>query len=214
MASAESAAKWERFAQDGDRYYLQYRTVGDNRVRPEHQALHGVTLPIDDPFWAEYFPPNGWMCRCDTVQVRKSKYPATDHDEAMRRGDEALQRDVKGIFRFNPGMEQVTFPDYNPYTIRKCKTCPVAKGGKSKLAAFVPDNEVCKACVIFHECAGNAEKTAAAIERKHYMREMAPLLKRRCAKIISEGATVNVGFSTLWQQASIFGFFRPFKSSD
>lgn len=102
-----------------------------------------------------YVVPSGIVhnCRCTVVQVRKSKYPVTPHDEAMRLGDEALQRDSKGIFRFNPGIERKSVPDYNPYTIRKCSTCPIAKGGKSKkLAAFIPDNEVCKACVLIHQC--------------------------------------------------------------
>lgn len=31
-----------------------------------------------DPFGDEYFPPNGWNCRCTVVQVLKEKYPATD----------------------------------------------------------------------------------------------------------------------------------------
>ena len=106
QASAEMAAKWEGFMQDGDRYYLQYRTAHDNKVRPEHAALHGVTLPITDSFWEEYYPPNGWNCRCTVVQVRKSRYPATPHDEAMALGEEALQRDTKGMFRFNPGKQE------------------------------------------------------------------------------------------------------------
>lgn len=196
-ASAEMAGKWEQFMRDGDRYNLQYRTQRDDKVRPEHAALDRVTLPPSDSFWEEFYPPNGWNCRCTVVQVRKSKCPATNHDEAMRLGDEALQRDTKGIFRFNAGKEGKSVPDYNPYTIRKCSTCPIAKGGKDgKLAAFVPDNEVCQACVIFHECAGNAEKSARAIERKHYMREMAPLLRRRCVKSIEVGADIQVGFST------------------
>lgn len=196
-ASAEMAGRWEQFMRDGDRYNLQYRTQRDDKVRPEHAALDRVTLPPSDSFWEEFYPPNGWNCRCTVVQVRKSKYPATNHDEAMRLGDEALQRDTKGIFRFNAGKEGKSVPDYNPYTIRRCTTCPIAKGGKSgKLAAFTPDNEVCRACAIFHECAGNAEKSARAIERKHYMREMAPLLRRRCAKSIDEGSDIQVGFST------------------
>lgn len=144
QASAEMAAKWERFAEDGDRYYLQYRTANDGKVRPTHAALHGVTLPMSDPFWEEYYPPNGWNCRCTAIQVRKSKYPATPHDEAMTLGEEALQRDTKGLFRFNSGIERKTVPDYNPYTIRKCNDCDIAKG-KLKLA-FVPDNELCEAC--------------------------------------------------------------------
>lgn len=152
-ASAEMAGRWEQFMRDGDRYNLQYRTQRDDKVRPEHAALDRVTLPPSDSFWEEFYPPNGWNCRCTVVQVRKSKYPATNHDEAMRLGDEALQRDTKGIFRFNAGKEGKSVPDYNPYTIRKCNTCPIAKGGKSgKLAAFIPDNEVCKACVLIHQC--------------------------------------------------------------
>lgn len=152
-ASAEMAGRWEQFMRDGDRYNLQYRTQRDDRVRPEHAALDRVTLPPSDSFWEEFYPPNGWNCRCTVVQVRKSKYPATNHDEAMCLGDEALQRDTKGIFRFNAGKEGKSVPDYNPYTIRKCSTCPVAKGGKSgKLAAFIPDNEVCAACKYIRSC--------------------------------------------------------------
>ena len=145
QSSTEMAAKWERFSEDGDRYNLQYRTANDSKVRPEHAALNGVTLPPSDPFWEEYYPPNGWNCRCTVVQVRKSKYPATPHEEAMALGEEALQRDTKGIFHFNPGKQNKTVPDYNPYTIRRCRDCDIAKG-KIKLARFVPENELCAAC--------------------------------------------------------------------
>ena len=106
QASAQMAAKWEGFMRDGDRYNLQYRTAGDKKVRPEHAALDRVTLPITDPFWEEYYPPNGWNCRCTVVQVLKSKYPVTSHDEAMALGEEATGKDTKGIFHFNAGLEQ------------------------------------------------------------------------------------------------------------
>lgn len=145
QSSATMAAKWEEFAEDGGRYNLQYRTAGDSRVRPAHAELNGVTLPMSDSFWEEYYPPNGWNCRCTVVQVRKSKYPETPHDEAMALGESALQTDKKGVFRFNAGKEQKTMPDYNPYTIRRCKDCDIAKG-KQKLAKFIPENELCEAC--------------------------------------------------------------------
>ena len=157
QSSAEMAAKWERFSEDGDRYNLQYRTANDSKVRPEHAALNGVTLPPSDPFWEEYYPPNGWNCRCTVVQVRKSKYPATPHEEAMALGEEALQRDTKGIFHFNPGKEDKTVPDYNPYTIRRCRDCDIAKG-KIKLARFVPENELCSACKLIHSCWAKVKK--------------------------------------------------------
>ncbi len=151
QASAEMAAKWESFMEDGDRYNLQYRTQHDSKVRPEHAELHGVTLPPSDSFWEEYYPPNGWNCRCTVVQVRKSKYPTTPHDDAVSRGEAALQRDTKGMFRFNPGIEQKTVPDYNPYTIKRCKDCDIA----SKLASGVLDNELCAACQLVRQCYRN-----------------------------------------------------------
>ncbi len=151
QASAEMAAKWERFIRDGDRYYLQYRTASDDKVRPEHAELHGITLPPGDPFWEEYFPPNGWNCRCDVVQVRKSKYPATPADEARRRA-ESVFGDGKGeMFRFNPGKQEKAVPDYNPYTIRQCGSCDLAK--KTELAKKIPENELCAACRIVREMA-------------------------------------------------------------
>ena len=144
-ASAQMAAKWERFAEDGDRYNLQYRTAGDDRVRPEHAALDGITLPPSDSFWESYFPPNGWRCRCDVVQVRKSKYPTTPHDEAMQLGELATQKDTKNIFRFNPGKQERVFPACNPYTSSKCNGCEL--GAKQSLAkSDIPVGKKCQAC--------------------------------------------------------------------
>ena len=167
QSSAEMAAKWERFSEDGDRYNLQYRTANDGKVRPEHAALNGVTLPPSDPFWEEYYPPNGWNCRCTVVQVRKSKYPATPHDEAMTLGEEALQRDTKGIFHFNPGKEQKTTPDYNPYTIKRCRDCDIARGKLDLDRKPVADNELCAACRLVHKCANaytDSGKTNLSVE--------------------------------------------------
>lgn len=155
--SADMAAKWEQFEADGDRYLLQYRTAKDDRVRPEHADLDGVTLPADDPFWAEFYPPNGWNCRCTVVQVRRGKYPVTPHDEAMSRGESALQLDKRGIFRFNPGLQQKTFPDYNPYTISQCRNCAVAKGNDpsgplSLSRPSIPLTDLCQACQLLRIC--------------------------------------------------------------
>lgn len=146
VSSAEMAARWEGFMEDGDRYHLQYRTANDGKVRPEHAAMHGITLPPSDSFWEEFYPPNGWNCRCTVIQVRKSKHPATDHEEAMALGELATGKDSKGIFRFNPGKEGKSVPDYNPYTIRKCKSCDIAKGKLNTAKPFIPENEMCAAC--------------------------------------------------------------------
>ena len=91
MSSADMAAKWQSWwtDEDRDRYLLQYRTVGDKRVREVHRALHNVTLPITSKFWDEYFPPNGWNCRCTVARVRRGKYPESDEHQAMLAGSQA-----------------------------------------------------------------------------------------------------------------------------
>lgn len=167
QASAEMAAKWEKFMEDGDHYYLQYRTQHDDKVRPEHASLDRVTLPPSDSFWESYYPPNGWNCRCTVVQVLKRKYEPTPHDEAMSLGEEALQTDKKGIFRFNSGKEQKTVPDYNPYTIKRCRDCDIAKGKLDLDRKPVADNELCAACRLVHKCANaytDSGKTNLSVE--------------------------------------------------
>lgn len=68
--AAEHARKWQEYQTDKDLFpNLKYMTVGDGRVREEHAALQGVVKPLDDPFWGMYYPPNGWNCRCYTVQT-------------------------------------------------------------------------------------------------------------------------------------------------
>lgn len=148
QASAAMAAKWEQYAQDGDRYLLQYRTAGDDRVRPEHASLEGVTLPITDTFWEEFYPPNGWNCRCTVTQVLKSQATPTPHEQAIALGEDALKLDKHRFFRHNSGITGKTFPDYNPYTIQRCRDCDIAK---EKLKLGKPSNEVCEACQTVHK---------------------------------------------------------------
>lgn len=82
-----NAAKYEEEQQP----YIQdilwgykYVTTGDERVRPEHAVLDGVTLPKDDPFWQRFYPPNGWSCRCAAI-------PLFSKEKIVRaRGDEPV----------------------------------------------------------------------------------------------------------------------------
>ncbi|WP_304184584.1 phage minor head protein [Phocaeicola plebeius] len=150
QASALMAARWKKFEQDGDRYNLQYRTMYDKRVRRTHRMLHNITLPIESPFWDKYFPPNGWNCRCTVVQVRKDKYTVSNEQEAMNLGSQATAGKYQEMFMFNPGKRMTTFPAYNGYTLRKCNRCEV-RPDKMKLAADIPDNEVCRACRLLQE---------------------------------------------------------------
>ena len=47
----------------------EYVTVGDDRVRPTHAEMDGVTRPKDDPMWNIWTAPNGWCCRCSKLKI-------------------------------------------------------------------------------------------------------------------------------------------------
>ena len=44
--------------------FWQRSAVGDNRTRPSHLAMDGITLPANHPFWDTHYPPDGFNCRC------------------------------------------------------------------------------------------------------------------------------------------------------
>ncbi|MES1977514.1 MAG: phage minor head protein [Pseudomonadota bacterium] len=65
MRTAHMAGRWEQLlVNSASRPYLQYRTAGDSRVRPQHKAWNGLVYAIGDAFWQTHYPPNGWGCRC------------------------------------------------------------------------------------------------------------------------------------------------------
>lgn len=65
MRSATMAGRWAQLQANADRRpFLQYRTAGDARVRPQHRQWNGRIYPISDAFWSTHYPPNGWGCRC------------------------------------------------------------------------------------------------------------------------------------------------------
>lgn len=140
IGSSQMAAKWQESEADGDRYNLQYRTAGDDHVRESHRALQGVTLPPSDPFWDEFYPPNGWRCRCTVVQVRKEKYEQSRSIDAIESGRKATSGKFEKMFRYNPGKSQTVFPPHHPYSTSKCTSC-------AKRANLASDNsELCRVC--------------------------------------------------------------------
>lgn len=120
VGSSQMAAKWEKFEREKDRYQLRYRATRDKNTRASHAGMHGITLPVDDPFWDKFLPPNGWRCRCGVTQVKLSE-KSTDPKKAMQRGEAAtMQENMHGdnaleMFRFNSGKEKVVFPKHHPY---------------------------------------------------------------------------------------------------
>ena len=75
VRSARAAGDWAR-AQETKRGlpYLVYTRTKSVDPRLEHLAWVGVILPVDDPFWRTHFPPNGWNCKCSTLQITQRRY--------------------------------------------------------------------------------------------------------------------------------------------
>ena len=120
-------------------------------MREEHAILDGITLPFDDKFWDEFFPPNGWSCRCETIQVSKKRYEPSNPSEALARGRAATYKpnadgvNKAAIFRFNPGKEQRIFPKKHPYFPKGCGDCGLQQYAIGK------GNATCKACVLLQK---------------------------------------------------------------
>ena len=77
--TAESSATYYRLLAKQDSLpYWQYITVDDSKVRPEHQLLHKLILPVSDPLWKKIYPPNGWRCRCRVKPLMKHEVAGVD----------------------------------------------------------------------------------------------------------------------------------------
>lgn len=164
--SAQSAAKWQKYETGKDRYDLRYLTDNGPNVRDSHRALEFTTLPVDDPFWNQYTPPNGYNCHCFLVQVRKGEYPVSDSTDAIAKGDQATTQIGKdgsnkaAIFRFNPGKEMKVMPPNHPYTSGNCGNLSavwhtLSVSQKIQLAGQA---DKCRAKKVVEEMSGNINK--------------------------------------------------------
>ncbi len=70
---AYAVGRWARIEQNKAVLpYVRYVTRRDERVRASHRSWHGLTLPVDHPFWQTHAPPNGWRCRCSVYALSAS----------------------------------------------------------------------------------------------------------------------------------------------
>ena len=63
----------EQLANVEDRPYWMYVAVLDGRTRPSHRAMNGRVFRYDDPIWRQFYPPNGWGCRCRVIALSVSQ---------------------------------------------------------------------------------------------------------------------------------------------
>ena len=79
LRAARAAGQWDRAQRTKKvRPYFLYALGPSKEHREEHRAWAGTLLPVDDPWWDDHFPPNGWGCKCRVRQISAA--------EAERRG--------------------------------------------------------------------------------------------------------------------------------
>ena len=72
LRTARAAGQWDRIQRTKRSLpYLVYLLGPSIKHRPQHEAKEGLVLPVDDPFWAQWFPPNGWGCKCHVRQITR-----------------------------------------------------------------------------------------------------------------------------------------------
>lgn len=108
---ADKAREWKQFTRERDIFpLLQFSTVGDSRVRPEHAALDGIIKPVNDTFWDTYAPPLAYRCRCVLNQLEDGRItPDSEYDERE------ILAEVEPTFRSNPGKTNKIFNETGKY---------------------------------------------------------------------------------------------------
>lgn len=98
------AANWQEYVKRKDLYpNLKYCTQKDERVREAHRPLEGFIAPIESDFWKNFYPPNGWRCRC---YVRQTAEPASTGDMPQ-----LSDKDFPKEFRGNVGISGQVFKE-------------------------------------------------------------------------------------------------------
>jgi len=84
LQTAYQAGRYQAMlANAKERPYWRYLSIMDMRTRPSHAVLNGKVYPQESPFWDQFYPPNGFNCRC-TVQsltpqdVEERGYPVEE----------------------------------------------------------------------------------------------------------------------------------------
>lgn len=119
MRVARAAGQWERAQKTKAALpNFEYNLGPSEHHRPEHEAWDGLVLPIDDPFWDEHNPPNGWGCKCWLRQIGRretddlgglSEAPETNYVDWTNPSTGQTEQVPEGVdpgWDYNPGVDR------------------------------------------------------------------------------------------------------------
>ena len=97
MRTARAAGQWERIERTADALpYLVYLLGPSRKHRPEHEAKEGMVLSVDDPFWEQWMPPNGWGCKCHVRQITRREAASRGISETPDIGTRPVRNKATG----------------------------------------------------------------------------------------------------------------------
>lgn len=121
VASGQMAATWVRIQESKDYLpMLEFDAVLDKRTTETCRSLDGVVKPVDDRFWATYYPPNHFGCRSDVRQ----------HASRTATADNKIEYpEIPDMFKTNLAKRGLVFPPKHAYW----KDCPeeILKAGEN-----------------------------------------------------------------------------------
>ena len=107
VSGSQMAAKWVNITAQADILpLLEFDAVIDGRTSDLCRSLNKTTLPIDDPFWNTYYPPNHFNCRSTVWQLQKGKITPTDKIPSA---------DIPPMFQVNLAEKKLVFPPKHAY---------------------------------------------------------------------------------------------------
>lgn len=112
-ASGQMGAKWNGIeSQKSILPYLRISVVEDANTSDICEPLDGITLPVDDEFWDDYYPPNHFNCRSTVEQLDEADISSPSQvDDATEHADEHMSDE----FKMNVGKDKIVFSDDHPY---------------------------------------------------------------------------------------------------
>jgi SPP1 gp7 family putative phage head morphogenesis protein len=113
VASGQMGIRWNQIEADKDVLPLLKMTVVEDAQTTEIcQPLDGITLPVGDPFWDEFYPPNHWNCRSTVLQLDEGDISSKAQVDKAK---EHAEEDMQDVFRMNVGKDEIVFSPDHPY---------------------------------------------------------------------------------------------------
>lgn len=95
------------------RPYWEYDAVNDRFTRISHAEQDGKVYHHEHPFWDQWYPPNGYRCRCRVNSISREEMKA----EGLKEETRGSKRKPDEGFRYNPA-KQKWRPDPGKYDPR------------------------------------------------------------------------------------------------